>query len=316
MFSRPRTVADALALLATPNAVVLSGGTDFYPQRLNRSHAGVSPEHIVDLTAIDELRGVSETATGWRIGATTTWTRIAEADLPTMFDGLRSAARQVGGAQIQNVGTVAGNLCTASPAADGVPPLLTLDAVIELQSLSGTRHVPLADFITSYRLTALQPGELVVALGIPAVAGFMPDSAPDNGWPAVDPAAGSTTSTTGGDVRSSFVKLGSRAYLVISIAMVAVLVAIENGSITRARVAVGSCSPVARRLPLLESALVGVPIDEVAAIDQVVRTAEPEGLAPIDDVRASGDYRSTVVPRLIVDALAGCRTPLSIGQRS
>lgn len=291
MFSRPRTVDAALALLGEPNTVVLSGGTDFYPQRLNRSRVGLEPEHIVDIGAIEALHGISETTTGWRIGAATTWTSIATRSLPSMFDGLRSAAMQIGGTQIQNVGTVAGNLCTASPAADGVPTLLTLDPTVELRSLDGTRQLPLSDFITGYRSTALRAGELVIGLDIPAFPSAV------------------------ADVRSSFVKLGSRAYLVISIAMVAALLTIEDDAITGARIAVGSCSPVARRLPTLEAALVGTPTDDRAAIERHVRSADLACLTPIDDVRASGNYRTTIVPQLVIDAIAACRAPMIAGTR-
>jgi CO/xanthine dehydrogenase FAD-binding subunit len=96
---------------------VLAGGTDFYPARVGRA----IDEDILDITAIGELRGIAEDADGWRIGATTTWSELIETRLPPLFDGLKLAAREVGGRQIQNAGTIAGNLCNASPAADGVP---------------------------------------------------------------------------------------------------------------------------------------------------------------------------------------------------
>ena len=92
---------------------------------------------------------------------------LIEADLPPLFDGLKQAAREVGGRQIQNAGTIAGNLCNASPAADGVPPLLALDAEVELAGRAGTRRLPLGEFITGNRRTALAPGELVVAIHVP-----------------------------------------------------------------------------------------------------------------------------------------------------
>ena len=132
-------------------------------------------------------------AGGWRIGALTTWTDVAEAPtLPAAFDGLRAAARPIGGRQIQNAGTIAGNLVNASPAADGTPNLLALDAVVELASAArGVRRLPVGDFVTGNRSTVLAPDELVTAV-------LVPDAPPASPGP-------------------TFLKLGSRAYLVISI---------------------------------------------------------------------------------------------------
>src|SRR5260221_11671721 len=148
VYLRPRCLEEALSTLARPHTV-LAGGTDFYPARVGRT----IDEDVLDIGAIAALRGISADAQGWRLGATTTWSELIEADLPPLFDGLKQAAREVGGRQIQNAGTLAGNLCNASPAADGVPPLLALDAEVDLAGLSGTRHLPLAASITAIRLT-------------------------------------------------------------------------------------------------------------------------------------------------------------------
>ena len=125
---------EALTALARPH-VVLAGGTDFYPARVGRAIG----EDVLDIGGIAILRGISADRAGWRLGATTTWSELIEADLPPLFDGLKQAAREVGGRQIQNAGTLAGNLCNASPAADGVPCLLALDAEIEI---AGPRRQP------------------------------------------------------------------------------------------------------------------------------------------------------------------------------
>jgi CO/xanthine dehydrogenase FAD-binding subunit len=256
-YVRPSRLEEALSALARPH-VVLAGGTDFYPARVGRT----IDEDILDITAIDVLRGISATATGWRLGATTSWRELIEADLPPLFDGLKQAAREVGGRQIQNAGTLAGNLCNASPAADGMPGLLTLGAEIEIASRAETRRLPLDRFITGARRTDLRPGELVVALHVARPA-----------HPA----------------RSAFLKLGARRYLVISIAMAAATLEIADGRIAAARIAVGACSAVARRLAALEVALVGAPLDRHLAdrVDPIHLAA----LAPIDDVRGSANYR-------------------------
>ena len=195
-YLRPRGLEEALQALTRP-FTVLAGGTDFYPARVGRAVI----EDVLDIAGIAALRGISETAAGWRLGATTTWSELVEADLPPMFDGLKQAAREVGGRQIQNAGTIAGNICNASPAADGVPALLALDAEVELASRDGARRLPLASFITGVRTTAREPGELVVALHVPR------------------PRA---------EARSAFLKLGARRYLVISIAMASTLVEVDG----------------------------------------------------------------------------------------
>src|SRR5262249_7095250 len=146
---------------ATPMAV-LAGGTDFYPLRVGRLIA----EDVLDIGGIDSLRDIARTDQGWRLGATATWSELVEADLPPLVHGLKQAAREVGGRQIQNAGTIAGNLCNASPAADGVPCLLALDAEVEIAAREGHRRLPLDRFITGPRRTALMPGELVIAVHV------------------------------------------------------------------------------------------------------------------------------------------------------
>ena len=257
-YLRPRGLEEALQALTRP-FTVLAGGTDFYPARVGRAVT----EDVLDITGIAALRGISETSAGWSLGATTSWSELVEADLPPLFDGLKRAAHEVGGRQIQNAGTIAGNVCNASPAADGVPALLALDSEVELASRGGMRRVPLSAFIMGVRKTELQSGELVVALHVPR---------PKH------------------DASSAFLKLGARRYLVISIAMASVVIEVEKGRVAVARVAVGACSPVAQRLPALEQALIGAPFD--ARLGERVAASHLAPLSPIDDVRGSAGYRS------------------------
>ena len=276
-YLRPTRLDEALTLLARPAArppLVLAGGTDLYPARVGKP----IDEDILDLSAIDGLGGIAETEHGWRLGATTTWSTIAEARLPPLFAGLQAAAREVGGRQIQNAGTLAGNLCNASPAADGVPALLALDAVVEIAGAGASdapRRLPLGRFIVGPRRTALRPGELVVALHVPRPA---------------RPATG------------AFVKLGARRYLVISIAMASAVLEVDGDTVAAARVAVGACSPVAQRLPALEADLAGRPL---ADLSSVVADRHLAPLAPIDDVRGSAGYRRDVVVTLLQRLLGG-----------
>jgi CO/xanthine dehydrogenase FAD-binding subunit len=277
-YLRPADLDSALAALAGGGPggapwVVVAGATDHYPARVGR----LPREDVLDVTAIAGLRAVEAVEGGWRIGALTTWTDLAEADLPPLFDGLRAAALAIGGLQIQARATVVGNVCNASPAADGVPNLLAMDADVELSSSAGLRQVPIGEFVTGNRRTVRRHDELVTGLLVPA------------------PLPGTR-------VRSAFEKLGSRAYLVISIAMVAAVVEIGvDGRIARARVAVGACSEVARRLPGLEGDLAGRPASpETAAI---VGAAHLEALSPIDDVRGTAAYRRDAAVVLVRRAL-------------
>lgn len=270
-YARPTRVEDALQVLARGKFTVLAGGTDHFPARVGRG----SDEDILDLTAIRELRGIAERRDHWRIGATTTWSEVIEAKLPPLFDCLKLAAREVGGRQIQNAGTIAGNLCNASPAADGVPALLVLDARVEIASSDGRRTLPLAEFILGPRKTALRPGELLSAVLVPK---------PKH------------------EARSNFLKLGARKYLVISIVMAAAVVEREGGVVRAARIAIGACSPVAQRLPALETALLGKRLKSELALREHL-----DHLSPIDDVRGSAEYRrdaALVLVRRLLDELA------------
>lgn len=258
VYLRPTSQSEALAALAQGRLTILAGGTDYYPSMVGKQLA----DDILDITAIGALRGISDAGSCWRIGATTTWGELAGAELPPLFDGLKAAAREVGGVQIQNAGTIAGNLCNASPAADGVPPLLALDARVEIADSTGSRRVALADFILGNRKTLLRPDQLLTAVLIPKPARC---------------------------ARSHFAKLGARKYLVVSIVMVAATLEVESGRVSAARVAVGAASAVAQRLPLLESALTGQVFD--SSLGTHVNAGHLSPLAPIDDVRASREYR-------------------------
>jgi CO/xanthine dehydrogenase FAD-binding subunit len=134
-YHRPGTLQEALAIRASGDVMVLAGGTDVYPAKAARTAWGdMRHKDVLDISRLADLRGIVEAGAHWRIGALTTWSELIAADLPSLFDGLKLAAKEVGGAQIQNRGTIVGNVCTASPAGDGLPNLLALDADIELAS--------------------------------------------------------------------------------------------------------------------------------------------------------------------------------------
>src|SRR4051812_48723081 len=271
LFPQPTRLDEALDLAARTRSLVLAGGTDL----MVGASADLGPGPVLDISRVAELKGIRVTADSVVIGGGTTWSELVAADLPHGFDGLKAAALEVGSIQIQNRGTIAGNLCNASPAADGVPPLLTLDAAVEIQSSNERRSLPVAEFITGNRKTRLQPGELVTAIRVPR---------------------------TLAEGRSSFLKLGSRRYLVISIVSVAALLVADSGNhVAAARVAVGSCSVVAQRLAELEAALIGRAFD--ASLPQHAQAAQLVGLSPIDDVRGTAGYRMDAALHLVREAL-------------
>ena len=274
MYFRPNSLQEALNVLADTRVTILAGGTDVFPALGERLLSGP----VLDLSALEEIKSVSFTQEHVLLGARTTWSELLAAPLPRGFEGLKAAAREIGSVQIQNAATIAGNLCNASPAADGVAALMALDAEVVLASRSASRALPLAEFILGNRKTARRPDELLTCIRVPrrlenAVAAFL--------------------------------KLGARRYLVISIVMVAAnLVLNPDGTIGEALVCVGSCSPVALRLTELERALAGKPARP--AIRQQVRPEHLARLVPIDDVRATAAYRRDASRTLVERALEAC----------
>ncbi len=270
-YLRPVELREALAALAAGPRIILAGGTDYYPARVGRP----LDDDVLDVTALPDLRQIADEGPHWRIPALSTWTDLLETPLPPLFDGLKLAAREIGGAQIQNAGTICGNLCNASPAADGTPNLLALEASVELASARGTRSLPVARFVTGNRATARRPDEMVTALIVPK---------PKH------------------EARATFLKLGARKYLVISIVMVAAVVEIAGDrTIAGGRVAVGSCSAVAQRLPLLEAALAGRRLD--VGLADLARPEHLAPLSPIDDVRGTAAYRQDAALTLVRRAI-------------
>jgi CO/xanthine dehydrogenase FAD-binding subunit len=268
---RPATLSDALQVKARNPVRILAGGTDFYPALRD----GPVNFPVLDTSAIPELRHIHKDGSHWSIGANATWMDVQRAALPSAFDGLKQAAREVGSIQIQNRATVVGNICNASPAADGVPPLLTLNAEIEIVSATGRRRQLLADFILGNRKTTLAADEIVSRILV-----------------SDEEALGN----------AAFVKLGARKYLVISIAMVAARVEMRRGRISKASIAVGACAETAKRLPRLEAHFVDCRLRDVAAFE--IKSADLQPLSPISDVRATAEYRQMAVVTLIRSAVA------------
>lgn len=274
MFLRPGTLDEALTALAQTRGTILAGGTDLFPAFTGSQ----LPGPVIDLSAVGELKGVRTTPDFVEIGGRTTWSEILAAPLPRGFDGLRAAAREIGSVQIQNQATVAGNICNASPAADGVVALIAMDAELTLASHQGSRKIPLSEFLQGNRKTVRQPDELLTTIRIP------------RRWE---------------NAPSTFLKLGARRYLVISIVMVAANLLLDSDrNIREASICVGACSPKALRLAELETMLAGTPADQQIA--EVIRPEHFSQLSPIDDVRATAAYRMEAAQTLVRRALIEC----------
>lgn len=265
-YLRPATLQAAVAALAARRWTVLAGGTDHYPARGDT----LPDEDIIDIAGLPGQRDIVAGDDHVLIPCGATWSGLIATPLPAQFDALKQAAAQVGGRQVQNTATIVGNLCNASPAADGIPCLLALDAQVELASVAGTRLLPVAEFVRGPRATARRPDELVTGVRIPRR-----------------------------DARSVFLKLGARRYLVISIAMVAAVAELVEGRLVRPRIAIGACGPVATRLPEVEAALDGHPPDPSRVTQAMLAP-----LAPIDDVRATAAYRAEAALELVRRAVA------------
>jgi CO/xanthine dehydrogenase FAD-binding subunit len=238
----PRTLDEALRLKSElPEARVVQGGTDVLVElNFGRSR----PEALVNLAELEELRGWSHEADGVRLGAGLTYTEAMRAELAGLFPALAEASRTVGSPQIRNRGTIGGNLGTASPAGDALPPLLVEHARVEIASVRGVRTLPLEDFLLGVKRNALEPDELVVSV-------------------RVDPSGASQT----------FMKVGPRNAMVIAICSLAVVVDPEAGEV---RAAFGSAAVTATcvTVPLADAGSLPERVAEAASpIDDVRATA-------------------------------------------
>jgi carbon-monoxide dehydrogenase medium subunit len=265
-----------------PDARLLAGGTDVMIQR---QRGEVCEPVLVHLERLGELRSLT-ISDGIRIDALVTHRMLCGLAMPPVGAGLREASRSVGGWQTQNVGTVVGNLCNASPAADLMPPLLTLDTSVLLRSRSGHRSVPLVDFVLGRRSIDRHPDELVVGLQIELPTGRS---------------------------GSAYTKVGRRRAMEVAIAGIAVRVTLDDDG-RLAEVAIAACSvgPSPRRFPSVEACVL-----EGGADDQSLAEASAllRGLVePVDDVRASADYRRQVTGRVLPRTIRTAITRAGNGQ--
>lgn len=279
---RPRSVDEALAHVAEGarggRAVhALAGCTDLFVQAHER---GWTQGSWVDLWPLrGELAGVRWQDDGrLELGALTTFAELqADPQVGSMFPSLAKAASQVGATQIQARATLGGNVENASPAADGVPVLMALDALVVLTSAQGVREVQLSDYYTGYRQTVRRPDELITAFVIP-----------------VQPC---------GPGGYSFRKVGTRAYQAITKVGLATRLHWQDGQIASARVAAVSMAATTTRCLALEAALLDLTWPLSIEQRQALRTAQAADLTPIDDIRSTAAYRAEVFHRLVCEAV-------------
>jgi len=272
--SSPRSLDEALAACgAAEPPMLLAGGT----VALVEIRAGKSdPRALLSLDRLSDLRGIGREGPALVLGARTTVTDLLESPLVAgLAPALADAAGRFAGLMVRNAATVGGNIAAGSPAADLVPPLLTLDAQVELARQGATRQVPLSEYFTGYKRTLRQPGEIITRV-------ILPDPRP-------------------GDF-NAFYKLARRRGDAITVVGVAVTVRHEGEVCSHARIALGSVGPMPLRARRAEALLEGRPLD-AAAIEAAAAAAEAES-TPIDDVRASGAYRRRMV-RVLVRRLLG-----------
>jgi CO/xanthine dehydrogenase FAD-binding subunit len=267
VYYRPENINDAITTLSKGELTIAAGCTDLFPKTQEDSLGS----NILDISAIKSLKSITIEKEFRRIGSGVTWTDLENEKLPNCYDMLKECSLQVGSRQIQNLGTIGGNLCNASPAADGVPCLLSLDASVELISTNGKRILKLDDFIKGSRNTELKKNEILSAILIPEKA--------ERG-------------------HSSFVKLGARKYLVISIAMVACKINLDGDIISDIAISIGSCSAVARRLGELENTLIGKNVNSDLTQD-IYNFDYKNHISPINDIRGTDAYRLEVAKVLV-----------------
>jgi len=275
MVLTPTSLPELYDALALSGARALAGGTDLLVRLRTEARRGENePTTLVRLDGVPELRGISITAEGAvRLGACSTHAELLDdVAVRENLAPLGQALAELGSPAIRNMGTLGGNLCTASPAGDCLPPLTVLEAQVEIGGPAGLRRMPLAEFITGPGCTRLEPGEAVLAVE----AALSDDFA----------------------VRH-FEKVGRRGALAIAVVSLAALLKLDGrGRVAVARLAWGSVGPAVWRCPEAEAALLGVrpTLPALKRVAAIVR----KRVSPIDDVRASAEYRREVAGNLLL----------------
>jgi len=267
-----KTVQDLIDRIEGQNVRILCGGTDL----VVKMRAGaIDPQVLLDISDTEDLRGISEEKDAVTIGAATTVSEIiADPVVAEKLPLLQTVLRTLGSTQIRNRATLGGNLVNASPAADSAIPLLLYQALVNISGVRGDRVVEIEDFLIAPGKTALESDEFVRSVSIPVPqAAFKP----------------------------FFHKVGRRKAMIIAIASLGALVNAKDDKIDEIRLAAGSVAPRPIRLHELEDNLAGKAI--TADLIEQAKLAAVHAVSPIDDVRASADYRREVIGELVARVL-------------
>lgn len=270
----PATLVEAYALLsATGRSMkVIAGGTDLMV--LMNAHM-LDAAEFLDIWRLDELRGISDEGDALRVGALTTYTQLIRSEsIQRHVPALVAASRTIGAIQIQNRGTIGGNIVNASPAGDSLPVLAAYDAEVEIGSARGTRRVAFNEFYAGYRRTTLQTDELVLAVRIPKLF--------EGEW-------------------DFFCKVGTRRAQAISKTVLAARAKMSGEIIEAIRIGVGSVAPTVIRAPQTERLLTGANLNP--ALMEQARQMIAQEITPISDLRSTQHYRRIVTGNVLVKFL-------------
>ena len=261
---RANNVSEAIRMQKETNGYFLAGGT-YSMVEINSER--FDPECLIDLSLCPELYGVREEEAAVHIGALTTFTELEKSELiGSLFPALQKAAAEVGGPQVRNRGTVGGNICAASPAADAAPPLLALDAEIVAVGVNGERRIPITELFLAPKKTCLTADEVVTEIILPKTGS-----------------------------RSGFIKVGKRNALAVSSINMAVAAVVKDGKLSDVRVAAGSCAPTPRLCPRTAACLLAGGLNAVNEAQEILM----EEISPIDDRWATAEYRRMVAKNML-----------------
>jgi xanthine dehydrogenase small subunit len=271
----PTSLDEAYELLAERGrrAKIIAGGTDLMVALNARS---LDAEEFIDIWRLNELRGIDDEGETIRIGALTTYMQMVKSALIQLsVPALVEASRTIGAIQIQNRGTIGGNIVNASPAGDSLPVLAAFDAEVEIGSVRGVRRAGFNDFYTGYRQTVMEPDEILLAVRLRKLK-------PNE--------------------RSFFIKVGTRRAQAISKIVMAVKVGITGAVIDTIGIALGSVAPTVMRANQTESLLTNASLD--STVIERARSAISREIAPITDVRSTEHYRRIVTGNALAKVLS------------
>lgn len=268
-FLSPKNLSEALELRKkNPDYNILAGGTDIC---VLMNSGILKPLGLINICGVEELKGIKETKDSVEIGALTTYTELIKNELVQKnFQALVESCKTIGAVQIQNRGTIGGNIMNASPAGDTLPVLLVYDALIEVKNTKGSRQIKFTDFYKGYRKAALEKDEIVTKITIPK--------------------------TKRGE-KSAFIKIGTRRAQAISKVMGAFRMQLDGEEVAFTTIAFGSVAPVPVRLYKTEEYLLGKKLTE-NVISGAAKIASNEA-SPIDDIRSTSKYRRHICGVLV-----------------